>query len=159
MLNKRTLEIIEETGKLPVSGIEDLGTFQAELKAAGYTSSIDASTDYLIVEKELVIPEGLVIFDNGGGATLQLGKFAHYYQDMSQSAEDVAVYLKDGNTDGWDGYEEDAAELNPSYEDIRNGGYRVYCLDDIIEESKNDDCTGWGNINDFCVALAEKMGW
>lgn len=52
MLNKRTLEIIEETGRLPVSTIDDLEKFQNELKAAGYVSYLDASTDYLIVEKK-----------------------------------------------------------------------------------------------------------
>jgi len=51
MLNDRMMEIIEETGKLRMQDIENVAELQAELKAAGYTSYVDASTDYLIVEK------------------------------------------------------------------------------------------------------------
>ena len=51
MLNQRTLEIIEETGKIPVSTVDNLEKLQRELKAAGYVSYLDASTDYLVVEK------------------------------------------------------------------------------------------------------------
>jgi len=52
MLNERTLEIIEELGKIPLETIENLGEFQEELKEAGYISYLDPSTDYLIIEKE-----------------------------------------------------------------------------------------------------------
>ena len=54
MLNERTLEIIEELGKLPIEGIEAVGELQEELKASGYISYLDASTDYLIVEKNCI---------------------------------------------------------------------------------------------------------
>ncbi len=53
MLNEKTIEIIEEIGKVPVSTIKNLGEFQSELRDAGYISYLDASTDYLIVEKEI----------------------------------------------------------------------------------------------------------
>ena len=52
ILNQRTLEIIEEMGKLPVSTIDNLSEFQEELRNAGYIGYLDASTDYLIVEKQ-----------------------------------------------------------------------------------------------------------
>jgi len=51
MLTERMMEIIEETGKLRMQDIENVAELQAELKAAGYVSYVDASTDYLIVEK------------------------------------------------------------------------------------------------------------
>lgn len=51
MLSERMLEIIEENGKIRMQDIDNLAELQAELKKAGYTSYVDASTDYLIVEK------------------------------------------------------------------------------------------------------------
>ena len=52
MLNQRTLEIIEELGRISMETIENVAEFQAELKAAGYISYLDASTDYLVIEKQ-----------------------------------------------------------------------------------------------------------
>jgi H2-forming N5,N10-methylenetetrahydromethanopterin dehydrogenase-like enzyme len=53
MTNKyaRLIEIAEELGKVPVSSISDLATTIADLKELGYTAYLDASTDYLIIEK------------------------------------------------------------------------------------------------------------
>lgn len=51
---QRELEQIEELGKIPVSTIEDLAEFKAELKEAGFISYLDPSTDYLIIEKREV---------------------------------------------------------------------------------------------------------
>ena len=51
MLNEKLLEIIEETGKLRMQDFENVAELQAELEKAGYASYVDASTDYLIVEK------------------------------------------------------------------------------------------------------------
>ena len=99
--------------------------------------------------------KGRLIFDNSGGVTLQLPNFAHYYDYMDQAAEDIANYVKDETTDGWDGHEEEAEELDPTYDEIRNGGYRVYTISEIIEECKKEDGTGWYNIDDFCSALSK----
>jgi len=98
---------------------------------------------------------GKLIFDNGGGLTLQLNnKYAHWYQNMNQAAEDLKAYLEDENTEGWDGHEQSELELVPEDEQIRNGGYRVRSIEDIIsmtEEEYMDD--PWGNIQDFCIAF------
>ena len=51
MLSEKLLEIIEETGKLRMQDIKNVAELQSELKAAGYDSFVDSSTDYLIVEK------------------------------------------------------------------------------------------------------------
>jgi len=97
---------------------------------------------------------GTLIFDNGGGLTLQLNNtYAHWYQNMNQAAEDLKAYIKDKNTEYWDGNEEESMELNPQYDQIQNGGYRVYSLEDIVfitEEEYMD--SGWGNVRDFCIA-------
>jgi len=52
MINQRTLEIIEELGKIPVSTIENLEEFRNELYELGYISYLNSSTDYLIISKE-----------------------------------------------------------------------------------------------------------
>jgi DNA-binding Xre family transcriptional regulator len=93
-----------------------------------------------------------VIFDNGGGVTLQLGKWAHYYDDPAQAARDYAEYFKDGTAAGWEGHEDEAAECDPTYDEIRNGGYRVYNAGEILDEIHSDDSTGWDNIDSFCLA-------
>ena len=98
-----------------------------------------------------------VIFDNGGGITLQLGDWAHWYNDPEQAAEDYKAFLEDGNTSDWEGHEEDAAELDPSDDDIRNGGYRVFNDADIADMINDDNLDTWGNIMDFCKAL-KKLG-
>ena len=92
-----------------------------------------------------------VIFDNGGGVTLQLGDWAHYYQDMAQAATDLKAYKATGNTDGWDGHEDESAELEPTYDQIRNGGYRVYHSIADIKAAAED--TSWCNIRDFAKYL------
>jgi len=99
-----------------------------------------------------------VIFDNGGGITLQLGEWGHWYQDPAQAACDYITYQQDGHADGWDGHEPDALDLDPDYDDIRNGGYRVYDeteIADALKEYQDGTLdTGWGNLQDFIAALA-----
>lgn len=46
------MEIIEEIGKISMETIENVAGLQAELKKEGYISYLDASTDYLIVERD-----------------------------------------------------------------------------------------------------------
>jgi len=72
---------------------------------------------------------------------------------MNQAAEDLKVYLDDGNTEVWDGNEEESMELNPQYDQIQNGGYRVYFIEDIVSMTEEEYLdTGWGNVRDFCIA-------
>lgn len=99
-----------------------------------------------------------VIFDNGEGITLQLeNTWAHYYGGydgyVKHAAEDYKAYLDTGDTEGWEGHEEDALELDPSYDDIRNGGYRIFTDTDIADLLEQDEIDNWGNVEDFCEAL------
>ena len=50
--HSRLLEIVSELGKIPVENIDNLEEVITELKELGYVAYLDASTDYLIVEKE-----------------------------------------------------------------------------------------------------------
>jgi len=101
--------------------------------------------------------KGTLVFDNGGGLTMQLnGTYAHWYQNMDQAAEDFKTYLAEGNTEGWDGHEEDQLDLDPEMDQIQNGGYRVISVEDIIAMTKDEYLdSGWGNVRDFCIALNE----
>lgn len=100
-----------------------------------------------------------VIFDNGGGITLQLGEWAHHYGGydgyVEQAAQDYINYLNEGDTDGWEGHEDDASDLVPTYDDMRNGGYRVFRGEDIAELVASEDYYGWQNIEDFVNAVRQ----
>ncbi len=72
---------------------------------------------------------GLIILDNGGGITLHMGEFAHYYDGgADQAALDISTWLDDADTSDYEGHEEAATE-EPSDEDVRSGGYLVIRLD------------------------------
>lgn len=95
-----------------------------------------------------------VIFDNGGGVTLQLGRaFAHHYQDAKQAAKDAMEYLRTGNTTGWEGHEEGATEA-PSDEAQNNGGYRVMTFASVEEITRETwENFNWQNQEDFFAEI------
>jgi hypothetical protein len=95
-----------------------------------------------------------IIADNGGGITLQIdARWAHYYDgqpgnDAKAVVRDVLAYESNGLDDTWDGNEPEAMECNPTPDEIRNGGYRVYTsLEDIAERS------GWANVDAMIEAV------
>lgn len=98
-----------------------------------------------------------IIFHGKGGITLQLGSWAHYYVGydgyVEQAAQDYINFLEEGSTSGWDGHEEEAAALVPTYVDMKKGGYRVYRGDEIENEIASGDTYSWGNIDAFCAAV------
>ena len=95
-----------------------------------------------------------IVFDNGGGVTLQTSDgYAHYYQDMRLAAVDAMAFADSGSTDGWDGNDPDAL-INHTHDQINNGGYRVYDQDDVrdymhVRIDEDDDNQSWQNIRDF----------
>ena len=107
----------------------------------------------LLIDKNL----GLIILDNGGGITLQMGGFAHYYEDADQAANDIANWLHNEDTSDWAGHEVEAAELNPTDEEISNGGYRRFRLDrdvdTLIRLAREVGACHWGNAQDLYAAL------
>jgi hypothetical protein len=66
-----------------------------------------------------------IIFDNGGGCTLQLSGWAHYYEDPRDAAHDLSLWLESPNTEGWEGSEPEAMSCDPTADEIGRGGYRV----------------------------------
>jgi len=110
-----------------------------------------------------------VILDNGGGATLIVQDlYQHCYNNMSQLADDIIALCEDGveSVEQWGGNElcicddQDIDEygqcnncggyelLDPSDDELRNGGYYIlYDSTDLMPLSEND-C--WGG-NGRCL--------
>ncbi len=103
---------------------------------------------------------GLIILDNGGGITLQMGEYGHYYEDAAQAANDISNWLHDGDTSDWDGCETDAVELDPTDEQVANGGYRRFRLDrdvdTLLRLAREVGVCHWGNAEELSAALRAK---
>ena len=101
-----------------------------------------------------------IIADSGGGITLQvLGdvNYEHYFQSAAGAAESVIDAINGDDATTWDGNDLDNSDeppLDPSDEDIRNGGYRVlYDVSSIHEVIEWGVDTAWGNISDLSNAV------
>lgn len=101
--------------------------------------------------KTLLAKLATVIFDNAGGATLQLPGFAATFSTPEAAAAEFMAFLSSGDTAGWDGNDADAAGLDPSGDDIRNGGYRVFTGDELAGTDV-EDC-GWTNVARFVSSI------
>ncbi len=99
-----------------------------------------------------------IIADNGGGLTLQLvddydQRYQHHYMSPTQCAGDIKIVQEDGSFEGYDGNEAEDEDGNdcwlyPTYDQIRNGGYRILSADQLDVESS------WRNIRELARALA-----
>jgi hypothetical protein len=98
-----------------------------------------------------------IVFDNGGGATLQThdGRIAINYSDMEQLASDASFILNGEEADGWDGIEPEHFISDEQYEQhASNGGYLAIQLDPRYRHNWPDaDETGWNNLATFLRAL------
>lgn len=100
-----------------------------------------------------------IICDNGGGTTLQVVsdsgyRYQHTYDDAAHIATDIKASLAGENPAGWDGNEaegDDASWMEPTGDEIRNGGYRVYDVDDI-KGLDAENCS-WRNARELHAAL------
>ena len=99
-----------------------------------------------------------VIFDNGGGITLQIGAWAHHYTDPRSAAIDLEIFFDEGSADGWDGHEAESAACNPTDDEIRNGGYQVAVYSSWGEAVNDKRNNGWVNVRDFRAAIAKAAG-
>lgn len=93
-----------------------------------------------------------VMFDNGGGVHVDFAGYKHTYDDGKKAAHDYQVFVNDGNTDGWDGHDED---LEVEYGKCPNGGYKSLSHEEIERMllSKNH-INFWGeNEKEFICEL------
>lgn len=96
-----------------------------------------------------------IILDNGGGITLQLGAWAHSYEGSDnasiakQAARDIREWLTSGTTRRWEGHDADALAIEPTSDEIRNGGYRVITIDRESDTAASlADEVRWGAMGD-----------
>lgn len=102
-----------------------------------------------------------IIADNGGGITLQvwdgdLCVYQHYYDDPATAAHDWCAAAEGVGID-WEGDERgENGVLEPTRNEIDNGGYRVYDeygLRKAVEDVDAD--TGWANVDAFVAAARQ----
>jgi len=102
-----------------------------------------------------------VVFDNGGGITVQARGFVHYYYDPKQAATDVkAILAEDYDPSGWEGDEPtfyQGVSADPEIE--RNGGYNWMdrtAIQQVINNGELDECHGYA-MRDFFQALGVEI--
>lgn len=99
-----------------------------------------------------------IIFDNGGGATLQnhAGTVAIHYTDMEQLAHDVREIDNGDDATAWDGNDPELLHISDEqYEKhASNGGLFAIQLDPEYRHNWPDaESTGWNNVSNFIAAL------
>lgn len=84
------------------------------------------------------MPNVDMIFDNGGGITLQAPDYCHHYQDPHQAAQDAAALLFDptANPREWEGNEPEH-RLTYDFDTERNGGYTWLTAADVLDITDN----------------------
>jgi hypothetical protein len=98
-----------------------------------------------------------IVFDNGGGATLQShdGTVAIHYNDMDQLARDVRELDNGDDPCSWDGVNPEHYISDEEYDKhAGNGGYFALQLDLAYRFNWPDaDDTGWNNVANFVRAF------
>lgn len=90
-----------------------------------------------------------IIFDNGGGITIQTDEFVHNYDDAADAARDVRGLIQGANPNDWDGNEPEC-RIIPTDDQIRNGGYKVMEPEDFDIGAYED--SSWSNVREFQAA-------
>jgi hypothetical protein len=144
----------KETGSVDTRENWECSYASEELEERGLTASEAFDEDKGKTLIALDDTHERVIFDNAGGITLQLHGYAHYYQDPAEAAHDVAEWIKDHDTIGWEGHEDESLALDPASGEIRNGGYWIWPVGD---DKPNSDALSGHSERDFFDAL-DKTG-
>ncbi|MCR6545475.1 hypothetical protein [Dehalobacterium formicoaceticum] len=82
MLDEKMKKIIDETGRIRRSTIENLFALQEELRNAGYSSSLDVSTNWLLVERTIQVDKTMNIYWENEGQ--KYTGVAHWYEDLTE---------------------------------------------------------------------------
>lgn len=94
-----------------------------------------------------------VMFDNGGGVHVDFAGYKHTYADGKSAAQDYKIFVNDGNTDSWDGHNEDL-EIKDGR--CPNGGYKTVNYDQIQALINNSSNNFWGrNEREFIEELTK----
>lgn len=88
-----------------------------------------------------------ILFDNGGGCTLQTATYAHMYDDIEQAAYDYMAIAEGNETTYWDGNESDARVTDRAH-------YQVFDHADILAiVAAGVHTSSWNNVRAFFSAL------
>jgi len=91
-----------------------------------------------------------IIFDNGGGITLQTREYVHYFGAMggaSEAAQCVSMLLDGVNTAEWEGNEPES-RVEYDADVARNGGYKWIEQDYVIAALNEPNKENW--LNNIC---------
>jgi dsDNA-binding SOS-regulon protein len=87
-----------------------------------------------------------IAFDNGGGAILNSKTYAHAYDDMAELATDVQALLDGGDTNDWDGNDEELlAALTQNEMDRYERVYRLTEVAILSNREYDADENNWGS--------------
>ena len=109
-----------------------------------------------------------VIFDNGGGITVQTDDYCHHFLGREREAAEMVreLFRPGATTGGWDGNEPEH-RLEYDFDVERNGGNKWVCSADlraVIETLPTDKRADWlenlsgDSEREFFSALFEAMG-
>jgi hypothetical protein len=96
-----------------------------------------------------------VVFDGGGGITVQCDGFTGNFDDPQVAAENIKAILNGDNAADWDSNLDEPVQYTE--EEIRNGGYRVFDGAEISATIANGTIdSSWSNVRDVFGALGVK---
>lgn len=100
-----------------------------------------------------------VIFDNGGGVTIQHPAYVHFYSDHDgpeQAAQDTKKLLSGADPGDWEGHEPEHL-VEYDQQSVSRGDYRWIDLIEIAFVLEGgelpEDYSGWLNVEEFFEAL------
>jgi hypothetical protein len=97
-----------------------------------------------------------VVFDNGGGITVQCDGFTGNFDDPKVAAENIKAILDGDNAADWDSNLD--AQIQYTQEEIGNGGYRVFDAGEISATIASGTIdSSWHNVRDVFAALGVKV--
>lgn len=89
-----------------------------------------------------------VLFDNGGGVTIQCAAFAHYYShDIAHAATDARLLLDGTDPSDWDGNNPDDRIAG---DDLPPTGYFVFSGPEVAAQIASGAIeSSWANVRAF----------
>ena len=97
-----------------------------------------------------------VVFDNGGGITVQCDGFTGNFDDPKVAAENIKAILDGAGAADWNSNLDEPVQY--TQDEIRNGGYRVFDAAEISATISNGTIdSSWHNVRDVFGALGVKV--
>ena len=95
---------------------------------------------------------------------MKLCNWAHSYKEaeIKEAVNDFLYYVETRFKERRDGHDPEAAKLDPSPKEMKNGEYRVFYVPEILllaKKSKEPDykCTEWFNLELFVELLSKHI--